>query len=77
MAYYTLVSKRETIVCGVFGLSQYGIEFGDYDLETVKQELNDMVYCGDVKRKNCKIIKTKTARQSEIDVELAKLNSSI
>ena len=69
MAYYTLLTLDN---------GKWNIQFGSKDLPDVEFEREEYIY-GSLKyrRKELKIIKTKTDNQSEIDVELAKLNSSI
>lgn len=71
MTYFTLVSKSRCVG------SQWEIEFGDYDRECVKAEMEDAAYsCAMSDDMGCdwKIIRTKTARQSEITAAVAKLN---
>ncbi len=66
MAYHTLVVKEQ---------GTWAIHFGDKNREVVKQELEDLCDGFDgPKKKDCKIITTKTMRQSEIDQAVAKLN---
>lgn len=67
MAYYTLVT-RETRT------SSWTIQFGDHDKDTVVWERAD-TYQRDHLMGNMKIIKTKSARQSEIDKAIAELNA--
>lgn len=69
MAYYTLLVRDNN--------KDYWITaFGDYDKETVEFERQDYIesYHGFYNKKNTKIVKTRTARQSEIDNVLKKLN---
>lgn len=71
MAYYTLVRKH---------LGTWGIEFGDYTKSVVIAEEKDMRdYAKNqgekVTKRDFLILKTETYMQSEIDLELAKLNA--
>ena len=59
MAYHTLVTKEQGRWC---------IQFGDYDRSVVQQEREDS-YAGCPAR----IIKTKTAKQAEIDEAVGRL----
>lgn len=65
--YYVLVAHE-------FG--RWFEQFGDYDLEIVEEELEDMEYNDDlaeVKRK-IKMIRCKNGEQATIDADIAKLN---
>ena len=63
--YYTLAVKTDGI---------WGPEFGDYELEVVAQELEDMYYCYDgLKKAHCEILRT-TDDQPAIDAAVALLN---
>lgn len=64
--YYTLAVREG----GVFAP-----QFGDYDRETVAQELEDLLDGYDApRRKDCRILKT-TDRQSDIESAVAALNA--
>lgn len=69
MAYYTLVTRENKT-------SPWFIQFGDYDRETAIEEMQ-ISYWTRNRDPNCKIIKTKTARQSEITKAVAELNSKV
>jgi len=66
MAYYTLLIREASF-------DPWEIAFGDYEKECVQGELEDY-RDHDYKAKNLRIVKTRTARQSEIDTILRKLN---
>lgn len=66
MAYHTLLARHDD--------GQWGIEFGDKDLETVRFELDDYRDHGH-KRKDLKIVKTRSSRMVEINAIVDKLNS--
>lgn len=70
MAYHTLAIQDGTPTN-----EPWGIAFGDYDLDTVKAERDDFRDHG-WKARELRIITTRTARQSEIDAAIAKLNAS-
>ena len=61
MAYYTLLTYEN---------GTWSPQFGDYDRETVSLERRDC-YSAD----ETKILKTRTARQSEINSAIAALNA--
>lgn len=65
MAYYTLLTRDDP-------MQDWSIQFGDYDRECVEEERKDSY--SSCKKGNWKIIKTKTARQSEINSCISKLN---
>lgn len=65
MAYFTLVTRNGEG-------SPFNPQFGDYDRETVEQEMYDSY--SNVKRSDRKIIKTKTAAQHEINRAIVNLN---
>lgn len=65
MTYYLLVEKSED--------GRWSIQFGDKEKETVEFERDDMAEHR-VAKKNLKIIKAKSARQSDCDAAVAKLN---
>jgi hypothetical protein len=67
--YYTLAVQWEKG-------DRYSPEFGDYDLEVVNDEREDIAYSYDLKSKQIKVIKT-DGSQSSIDQAIAKLNSSL
>lgn len=54
----------------------WGIAFGDYDRETVEQERDDLANGWGAPKRAFKIIKTETAKQTEIDAVLAELNGA-
>lgn len=66
MAYYTLLIREDKG-------GPWMIAFGDYDKETVIEERDDYREHFHQKQ-NMKIVTTRTARQSEIDTVLRKLN---
>jgi len=66
MAYYTLLC-RET------KNDPWEIAFGDYDRNTVTEEAEEYS-CHEYQKQNLRIVTTRTARQSEIDTILRKLN---
>ena len=68
MSYYTLLVRDEN--------KPWEIAFGDYDEETVIDERDDYTEGQNYKKKNTKIVRTNTARQSEIDKVVRKLNHS-
>lgn len=57
-------------------LSDWGIQFGDYDLQTVRAELEDYADTGAFKARNMKIIATRDD-QAEIDRRVGILNAEI
>ena len=66
MAYYTLLTRLTKF-------EPWEIAFGDYDKECVQSELDDYRDHW-YEKQNLRIVKTKTARQSEIDEIVRKLN---
>ena len=66
MAYYTLLIRENKT-------EAWEIAFGDFDKETVQGELEDY-RDHDYQKQNLKIVQTRTARQSEIDTIVRKLN---
>ena len=73
MAYYTLLARYH------YGpqISDWGIEFGDYDRDTVLQEMDDRF--NDEQNSACmmKVIKTATDKQTEINDLVACLNREL
>ena len=67
--YYTLAVQWEKG-------DRYTPEFGDFDIECVQDEREDMLYSYDLKGKQIKIIKT-DADQSAIDQAISKLNATL
>lgn len=67
--YYTLAVQWEKG-------SRYTPEFGDYDLECVQDERDDMLYSYDLKGRQIKVIKTDDS-QSSIDSAISKLNATL
>jgi hypothetical protein len=66
MAYFTLLTREDQN-------DRWVIQFGDYNKECVEQEYLDTY--ADTTPKGChKFLRTKTARQSEIDKAIAELN---
>lgn len=71
MAYYTLVSRAANE-------TQWAVEFGDYERECVNEEMREMRYQHQLRGEGdliLKIIRTKTARQSEINERIAAENA--
>lgn len=70
MSYYTVAVRTN---------GKFGIEFGAYSKQDCENEVEDMLdgfsYLG-VKRKDIKIIRTNTARQSEINEAIKLLNAN-
>jgi hypothetical protein len=64
--YFTLLERHE---------GQWGIEFGAYDRADVEGELQDR-RDHDVKKKDLKIVKTKSARTADIEPIVAALNAN-
>ena len=74
MAYYTLLTRSHST-----GLEyKWFPQFGDYDKETVQLEINDMKAYNKQQgfKEEFKILRTKSARQSEIDKAIENLNAS-
>lgn len=67
--YYTLAVQWEKG-------DRYTPEFGDYDLECVQDEREDMLYSYDLKGRQIKVIKTDDS-QSSIDSAISKLNATL
>jgi len=67
--YYTLAIQWEKG-------DRYSPEFGDYDLECVNDERDDILYSYDLKGSQIKVIKT-DCDQSSIDQAIAKLNAKL
>lgn len=67
--YYTLAVQWEKG-------DRYTPEFGDYDLECVQDERDDMLYSYDLKGRQIKVIKTDDS-QSSIDSAISKLNATL
>lgn len=63
--YYTLATREGTT---------WGPQFGDYDRAVVREELDDMVYNGSVKRMDATILCT-GPRQDDINNAIAELNA--
>lgn len=55
---------------------RYSPEFGDYDLECVNDERDDIAYSYDLKPSQIKVIKT-DGTQSAIDQAISKLNATL
>lgn len=67
--YYTLIGLEH-------GASSFGVMFGDYDRETVVDELHDICYDNDAGYRFTKIICTNEDQES-IDSKIAEINSKI
>lgn len=67
MAYFTLLTRFDD-------RRTWGIEFGDHDRGTVQTE-RDYYRDQGHKAADLKIVKTRTARQREIDAAVAALNA--
>jgi hypothetical protein len=67
--YYTLAVQWEKG-------GRYSPEFGDYDLECVNDERDDMMYSYNLSGRQIKVIKT-SADQSAIDQAISKLNATL
>lgn len=67
--YYTLAVQWEKG-------DRYTPEFGDYDLECVQDEREDMMYSYDLKPKQVKVIKTDDS-QSSIEQAIHNLNNAL
>lgn len=65
MAYFTIVTRATPD-------SRWIIEFGDYEKEVVDQEMIDSFL--HLPRAQRKVVKTKTARQREIDQAINQFN---
>ena len=63
--YYTLAVREGR---------RWGVHFGDYDLETVRDERVDLIESGEYKRRDTHIISTESADQKVIDAAIARLN---
>lgn len=64
--YYILVVKQE---------GRWGVEFGDYDRQTVEQEREDVCYQHDGPQKqNTRVVMAASSKQAAIDTAVSKLN---
>lgn len=63
--YYTLAVREGR---------RWGVHFGDYDLETVRDERIDLIEGGEFKRRDTHIISTESADQGVINAAIADLN---
>lgn len=54
------------------GPGSWGVQFGDYDRQTVEDELDDYAHSG-IKRKNLRIIRTGD-KQADIEAKVAEIN---
>lgn len=70
--YYTLLVKELTDEWQ----PRWVIEFGDYDRETVEDELQTVMDSYDRKRRDLKIIAT-SDKQEDIDAKVAELNARL
>lgn len=77
MAYFTLIIRRRNVDNeGDARLFRWGVEFGDYDWEVVDEEQREFrrAYGREFMTK---IVRTKTARQSEIETAVATENARL
>lgn len=71
MSYYSLLARE----MHNGKLSNWGVQFGDYDRSVVKAEMEDLFDSDECNFVAMRIIKTKTARQSEIAKAIAELTA--
>lgn len=67
------MSKYFVLVERLSADAPWGVQFGDYEWETVSAERSEMIDKGS-RRGNLKILTVDSARQSAIDAAVAKLN---
>ena len=77
MAYFTLIIRRRPTANDTQPhMAQWGAEFGDYDRECVEFEQADF-RASNGREFLTKIVRTKTARQSDIDAAIAAENAKL